>query len=94
MSYKIVNVNFAVHVPVDDFRYVGAALGATKCGTLPDTAGDQLERPRCYFRAGWCDANDHRNTPALVAAFQRRTHHFDIAYAFKGIVCAAVGNID
>ena len=43
---QIVDVDLAVHVPVDDLRHVGAAARAAEGGALPDAAGDELERPR------------------------------------------------
>src|SRR4029077_6129842 len=43
---QFVNLYFPLHVPVDDARYVGAAAGAAKRGSLPHPAGDQLEGAR------------------------------------------------
>jgi hypothetical protein len=43
---QVVDVDLAVHVPVDDLRHVGAAARAAEGRALPDPAGDQLERPR------------------------------------------------
>jgi hypothetical protein len=40
-----VDLDLAVHVPVDDLRHVGAAARAAERGALPDPPGDQLERP-------------------------------------------------
>ena len=47
-----VDLDLAVHVPVDDLRHVGAARGAAERGALPDAAGDQLERPGGDLLAG------------------------------------------
>ena len=41
-----VDLDLAVHVPVDDLRHVGAAARAAEGRALPDAAGDELERPR------------------------------------------------
>ena len=38
-----INLNLAFHVPVDDFRNVGAAAGAAEGGAFPDATGDELE---------------------------------------------------
>ena len=43
---QVVDVDLAFHVPVDDLRHVGTAARAAERGALPDTSGDQLERPR------------------------------------------------
>src|SRR5256885_9528219 len=40
---QVVDVDLALHVPVDDFRHVAPALGAAERGALPYAAGDQLE---------------------------------------------------
>ena len=39
-----VNLNLAVHVPIDYARNIGAALGAAKRCAAPHATGDQLER--------------------------------------------------
>src|SRR5512139_1692856 len=77
---QVVDVDPAVHVPVDDFRHVAAALGAAEGGTFPHPAGDQLERPGFDLLARASDADDNRHAPALVAALQRLAHHVDVAY--------------
>ena len=46
-----IDLDLAVHVPVDDFRHIGAAARAAKGRALPDPAGDQLERAGADFRA-------------------------------------------
>ena len=33
---QVVDLDLALHVPVDDLRYIGAAAGATKGGAAPD----------------------------------------------------------
>jgi hypothetical protein len=54
-----VDVDLAVHVPVDDLRHVGAAARAAEGAALPDAAGDELERPRADLLARAGDADDH-----------------------------------
>ena len=39
-----VDLDLSVHVPVDDFRHVGAAARAAERGAFPGPAGDPLER--------------------------------------------------
>src|SRR5271165_5424000 len=68
---QVVDVDLAVHVPVHDLGHVGAAAGAAEGGALPHPPGDELERPRLDRLAGARDADDHRNTPAAMAALER-----------------------
>src|SRR5215831_14382539 len=35
-----IDLDLALHVPIDDFRHVCAAARATECRSLPDAAGD------------------------------------------------------
>ncbi len=46
-----VDLDLALHVPVDDLRNVGAAARAAEGGALPDPSRDQLKRPRRDLRA-------------------------------------------
>src|SRR5215468_8949345 len=64
------DLNLSPHVPVDDLRHVGAAARASEGGAFPHAAGDELERPGGDFLAGFGDADDHRDAPAAMAAFQ------------------------
>ncbi len=43
VSDHAVDLDLAVHVPVDDLRHVGAAACAPESSAFPDAAGDQLE---------------------------------------------------
>src|SRR5580693_7920060 len=78
---QIVDVDFAFHVPVDDFGHVGAAPRAAEGGSLPDAAGDQLERPRRDFLAGPSDTDNDTDAPAAMGAFERLAHDIDVADA-------------
>src|SRR5579859_3320539 len=89
-----IDLNFSVHVPVDDFRYVGAAAGAAKRRALPDTAGDELERPSGDFLASFGHADHHGYAPAAVTGLERLPHHGGIAGAVEGEIGAAVGQRD
>src|SRR5205085_650668 len=40
-----IDLDLAVHVPVDDLRHVGTAARAAERRALPDPAGNQLEWP-------------------------------------------------
>src|ERR1700677_5012554 len=74
-----VDLDFPLHVPIDDFRHVGAAAGAAERGAAPYPAGDELKRPRSDFLAGAGDADDDALAPTTMAAFQRRAHQIDVA---------------
>src|SRR5690606_2483425 len=87
---EIVDIDLAVHIPVDDARYIGAATRATKCRSLPDSAGDQLEWPRGDLGAGFGHTDNDRLAPAAVAAFQCLAHDLGIADTFERIVSAAI----
>src|SRR6185437_496522 len=89
-----VDLDLAVHVPIDDFRHVGAAARAAERGALPDPAGDQLERPRRDFLAGFRHADHDRDAPAAMTGFQRLAHHRGVAGAVEGEIGAAVGQPD
>src|SRR5271166_2548819 len=69
-----VDLDLAVHVPVDDLGYVGAPARAAEGGAAPDSSGHELERSSCNFLAGTGDADDHAFAPAPVAAFERSAH--------------------
>src|ERR1700744_663197 len=71
---QVVDIDLAVHVPVDDARHVGAAARAAKRGTFPDASGDELERPGRNLLARPGDADDDADPPAAMAAFERLPH--------------------
>src|SRR5678816_3380452 len=91
---QVVDVDLAVHVPVDDLRHVGAAACATERRALPHASSDQLERPRLDLLARAGDADDHRDAPAAVTALERLAHEIDVADALEAVVGAAVGHRD
>jgi len=61
MRDEIIDIDFAVHIPVDNFRHIATALGAAESGALPDTPGNQLKWPRFDFLPGANDTDDHRH---------------------------------
>src|SRR6478672_7585466 len=89
-----IDLDFSVHVPVDDLRYVSAATRAAEGGAFPDSAGDKLERPCRNFLAGFGDADHHRAAPSAMARFERLTHYGGVAGTVEGEVCAAVSQRD
>src|SRR5947209_767231 len=48
---QVVDVDLALHVPVDDARHVGATARAAEGRALPGAAGDELERTGRDLRA-------------------------------------------
>src|ERR1700726_1121791 len=84
-----IDLDFSLHVPIDDFRYIGAAAGAAEGGAAPHPAGDQLKRTRRDLLAGAGNADDDALAPAAMAAFQGRAHEIGIADAFERVVGAA-----
>src|SRR5258708_16804694 len=76
-----IDLDFSVHVPVDDLWHIGAAARAAECGALPYAAGDQLERPCRNFLAGFGNADHYRDTPSAMTGFERLAHHGGIAGA-------------
>jgi hypothetical protein len=63
-----VDLDLAVHVPVDDLRHVGAAARAAEGRALPVAAGDELERPRLDLLA-------RPATPMMIDSPQPRWQH-------------------
>src|SRR5690606_19792947 len=53
-----INLDLAVHIPVDDLRHVCAAAGATESGAFPHPSGDELEGAGGDFGSRGCDADD------------------------------------
>src|SRR6056297_837109 len=86
-----VDLDFAVHVPLDNLRHVGAASCAAECGATPGAAGDELEGSRRDFLAGAGDTDDDALTPSFVRRFQRDAHHVDVADGLKCVITAAAG---
>src|SRR5919198_5612178 len=94
MGNQIVDVDFALHIPVDDLRDIGAAPRAAEGGALPDAPGDQLKRPRRNLLPCAGNADDNADTPAAVTAFERLPHDIDIANALEAVIGAALRQID
>src|SRR5215472_10363815 len=59
-----IDLDFSVHVPVDDFWHIGTATRAAEGRSLPDPTGNELERARRDLLAGFSNANDDGNAPA------------------------------
>ena len=94
MGNHRINLDLALHVPVNDLWYIGTAARATKRGTAPAAPGHQLEGPGIDFLSGTGNTDDDGFAPTLVTAFQRLAHHIGIADTFKGIIRAAASQLD
>src|SRR5512140_1031024 len=86
MGNQIVDVDLAVHIPVDDLRHVGTAACTPERRALPDTAGDELERTCPDLLASPRDTDNHRYAPAAVTALERLAHDVDVANAFEAVI--------
>src|SRR5690606_20696669 len=81
-----VDLDLALHVPVDDLRYVGAAARSAEGRALPDAPGDKLEWTGGDFLACAGHADDDRLAPAAMRRFQRLAHDGDVARAVEGVI--------
>src|SRR5687768_1004794 len=88
-----IDLDQAVHIPVDDLRHVGAAAGAAEGCASPDAPRHQLEGPCRNLLAGARHANDDGFAPALVAGLEGCAHDLDVANAFESVVGAAAGQL-
>src|SRR5690606_5263868 len=91
---QVVDVDLAIHIPVDDFRHIGPAARAAECRAFPFAAGDRLERPGGDFGARFSHADNDGLPPTTVAAFQRLAHDLGVADAFERVVGTAVGQFN
>src|SRR3546814_1773829 len=94
MGDEVVDVDLAVHIPVDDLGNIGTAACAAECRAFPFASGNQLEGAGGDFGAGLGHADDDGLAPAAMAAFQRLTHDLGITYALEGIIGAAISQLD
>src|SRR6185437_15530824 len=63
-------------------------------GALPDPAGHELEWAGLDLLPSPGDADDHRDAPAAMAAFQRLAHQVDAADALEAVIRSAVRQRD
>src|SRR3546814_5559405 len=80
MGDQIIDIKLAVHIPIDDFRHIGATARAAKGRSLPLPPRKQLERPRGDFGARFGHADNNPLAPAFMAAFQRLAPALGVAY--------------
>src|SRR5690606_28363251 len=89
-----IDLDLAVHVPVDDLGQFSAPTYAAKGRALPRAACDQLERARRNLGPRRCHADDDALAPALVRRFQRGAHDTDVTGRVKGVITAALGQLN
>src|SRR4051794_33256359 len=63
---QIIDVDLAIHVPVDDPRHVSAPARAAERGAHPDAAGHELERTGRNLLPAAGHADDDRFAPAAM----------------------------
>src|SRR5690606_8843322 len=66
-----IDLDLALHVPVDELRDVAAPARAAEGAAAPDPARDELERARRDLLPGAGHADDDALAPALVTALER-----------------------
>src|SRR5215469_13896453 len=69
VSDQIVDVDLARHVPIHDLRHIGTSPCTPECGSLPHASGHELEWTRLDLLTRARDSDDHRDSPAAMAAF-------------------------
>src|SRR5262245_32413706 len=95
-----VDLNFLLHVPIDDLGHIAAPARAAEGRTLPDAPRHQLEGPCADLLAGAGDADDHAHAPAAMAGLQGLAHDRDVSGAIEGavrtadLVGALLGHVD
>src|SRR5439155_15219673 len=78
----------------DNLWHIGTTFGTAEGGSLPDPAGDQLERTGGDLLTRPGNADDDADTPPPVATFERLPHRPDIADALEAVIGAALGQVD
>jgi len=94
MGNQIIDIDLAIHVPVDNLRHLRSAFSTAKCGSFPDPSCNELKRPGGNFLTRTGYTNNDTDTPTPVAAFQRLTHGVDVANTFETIIRTAVSQVD
>src|SRR3546814_5221488 len=80
---EVVDVDLALHVPVDDLGHVGAPARAAEGGALPDPSGDELEGTGGDLLAGAGDADDDRRSEEHTSELQSLMRNSDSAFCLK-----------
>lgn len=55
---QVINIDFALHVPIDYLRNIGSSFSSPKRRTSPHSTGDQLEWACTDFFTSPSDTND------------------------------------
>ena len=89
-----VDLDLALHIPIDDLWHIGTATRATKCSAAPAAAGHQLERPGRDFGTRRGHADDDAFAPTFVRGFQCGAHYADISSRIECVIGPALGQGD
>ena len=94
MRDQTINIDPAIHIHVDDAGHIRPPACAAKSGPAPDAPRHELERTCADLCASGGNPDNHTFAPALMCAFERRTHHVRIANTFERIIRAAAGQFN
>src|SRR5690349_21792195 len=94
MSNERVDLDFALHVPIDDFRHISASSRTAEGGSFPDPTGHELEGARADLLPSTRDSDDDARPPTLVTALEGLPHDVHISDALEAEVGAAFGQVD
>ena len=93
MGDEIININLAIHIPINNFRNISSSASSAKGRAAPYSSCYKLKRPSGNFlpRAG--NPNDYTFAPSLMTTLQCLTHCVDIPNTFEAVVSTSVGQI-
>src|SRR6266487_3078113 len=89
-----IDLDLAIHIPVDNLRHVSAAARTTKGSAAPHAPGNELERPGRDLLSRSRNTDDDRFSPALMAGLERYAHHLHIADALECVISTTPGQFD
>ena len=94
MGDHLVDIDFSLHVPVDNLRDVRSASCTAERGTSPRPSGHQLERSRRNFLPCAGHPNDAALTPSLMTALESLAHDIHVADALKTVINTATSHLN
>lgn len=94
VSNKLIHLESAFLIFLNETRHFGSALDTTKSRSLPDATGNQLEWTSGDLFTSSCYTNNDGFTPSLVASLKSGTHDLCVASAVESVVEAAVSEVN